>query len=81
MHPLTPKIDGVGNSGAWNEVCSGDRVICLNSGNTGTLDECLQDGSAFVAWDNGTFGETKWCHLAPAARVEVTGIRWQRKEK
>lgn len=79
MHPLAMKTESAGNSGAWNEVHAGDHVICLNSGKTGILDECLHDGGALVTWDDGTFAETKWCHLAPSVKVEVIGIRWQRK--
>lgn len=29
------------------------------------LDECLQDGDAYVTWDDGTFGTVKWNHLSP----------------
>lgn len=81
MHPLALKTNTVGNSSAWNEVRAGDHVICLDTGKTGTLDECLHDGEALVTWDDGTFADTKWHHLAPSAKVKVTGIRWERKEK
>ena len=77
MHPLAIKGISGGNSGGWNEVHSGDHVICLTSGKTGVLDECLHDGDAFVTWDDGTFGTVKWHNLAPSAKVCVTGNDWE----
>lgn len=78
MHPLA--VEGhrsTGNSGGWNEVSAGDHVICLIDGRTGMLDECLQDGKALVTWDDGTFGEVPWYHLAPSAKVKVVGDQWE----
>jgi hypothetical protein len=73
MHPLALKGKSGGNSGAWNEVHSGDHVIYLIDGRTGVLDECLPDGDAFVTWDDGGFGTVKWHHLAPLSKVKVAG--------
>lgn len=78
MHPFA--IEGnksAGNTGAWNEVQAGDRIIYLINGRTGTLDECLHDGDAFVTWDDGTFETVKWRHLAPLSKVRVIGNRWE----
>ena len=77
MHPLAISGLNGGNSGAWNEVHAGDHVIYLIDGRTGTLDECLQDGDAFVTWDDGTFGTVRWYNLAPSNKVKVTGNRWE----
>lgn len=76
MHPFAFEGKSGGNSGAWNEVHAGDHVIYLIDGRTGTLDECLHDGDAFVTWDDGTFGTVHWYHLAPSAlqRVKSAGI-------
>lgn len=71
MHPLAFKgnVSG-GNSGAWNEVHSGDRVVYLIDGRAGVLDECLHDGDALVSWDDGTCGEVRWRNLAPERLVK-----------
>jgi hypothetical protein len=75
-----------GNSGGWNEVHAGDHVIYLIDGRTGTLDECLHDGEAYVTWDecgdddDGLYGTVKWFHLAPVGKVRVFDDgRWERK--
>ena len=79
-HPLAfPERRSGGNSGAWNEVHSGDKINCLITGRTGTLDECMHDGEAFVTWDDGTYGVVKWHNLAPRNKVEVTGDHWRAK--
>jgi hypothetical protein len=77
MHPLAMRNESGGNSGAWNEVHSGDHVIYLIDGRTGTLDECLHDGEALITWDDGTFGNVNWYHLAPSAKVRVKGNGWE----
>ena len=77
IHPLAINRRSGGNSGVWNEVHSGDHVICLITGKTGMLDECLHDGEAFVTWDDGTFETVRWFNLAPSAKVGVTGDRWE----
>ena len=77
MHPLAVPQESRGNSGAWNEVKSGDHVIHLIDGRRGTLDECLHDGDAFVSWDDGTFGTVKWRNLAPNCKVKVTDNGWE----
>lgn len=66
MHPFAiPGNRSGGNSGSPRQVSSGDRIIYDLDGRCGTLDECLQDGDAFVTWDDGTFGTVKWNHLRP----------------
>lgn len=81
MHPLaiqhTGRHKSGGNSGAWNEVHAGDRIIYLIDGRTGVLDECLHDGDSFVTWDDGTFGTVKWYNLAPVDKVIVEGNTWR----
>ena len=77
MHPFAFEGKSGGNSGAWNEVHSGDHVIYLIDGRTGTLDECLHDGDAFVTWADGTFGTVKWHNLAPASKVKITDNGWE----
>lgn len=80
VHPLAFPNKSGGNSGAWNEVHSGDRIIYLIGGRTGVLDECLQDGDALVTWDDGSHGTVKWCQLAPQDKVEViNGQYWRVK--
>src|ERR1700726_1906267 len=69
MHPFAFEGKSGGNSGAWNEVHAGDHVISLITGKTGKLDECLQDGDAYVTWDDGSFAAAKWNHLAPSSKV------------
>lgn len=76
-HPFAIKNQSGGNSGAWNEVHAGDHIIYLIDGKTGTLDECLYDGDAFVSWDDGSFGTVKWHHLAPKDKVKVTETGWE----
>lgn len=78
MHPLAfnSRPSG-GNSGGWNEVHSGDRIISLIDGRTGILDECLHSGEALITWDDGTFGEVKYHHIAPRDKVRVIGDRWE----
>jgi hypothetical protein len=77
MHPLAWKNCSGGNSGAWNEVHSGDHVIYLIDGRKGTLDECLHDGDAFITWDDGSFGMVRWYNLAPVSRVKTTATGWE----
>ncbi len=77
MHPFAFKNESGGNSGAWNEVHSGDEIIYLISGKTAVLDECLHDGDAFVTWDDGTFGIVKWYNLAPKSKVRITDNGWE----
>ena len=77
MHPLAVKGKSGGNSGAWNEVHSGDHVICLVTGKIGILDECLHDGEAFVTWADGSFGTVKWRNLAPKVKVRIVGDHWE----
>lgn len=81
-HPLafTHHKSG-GNSGAWNEVHAGDRIIYLIDGRTGMLDECLHDGEAFVTWDDGTYETVKWHNLAPEYKVRLVPGGWECKEE
>ena len=43
-------------------VTEGDRVEYID-GRKATLIEALQDGDADVRWDDGKFGQVKWCNL------------------
>ena len=70
-HPFAfPERRSGGNSGAWNEVHDGDHVIYLITGKTGTLDECLHDGDAFVTWDDGTFGNCSLVSFGAVSKGE-----------
>lgn len=62
-HPLalTGHVNGFGN------VRAGDRIYHELSHRSGILDEALSDGTAFVTWDDGSFGEVKWNHLRSEA--------------
>lgn len=61
-HPLWLPND----SGA-KTMHQGDRAIYTIDGRMCTVDEFLQDGDAFVTWDDGTFGQIKWHHLEPVS--------------
>lgn len=68
MHPLafpdsTSSFD-LGNG----PVRAGDRIIYMPEGRTGVLDEALQDGDAFVTWDNGSYGTVHWNKLRKALK-------------
>ena len=64
MHPMAlPNSSGF-TDGNDVSVKSGDRVQYRFGLRTGVLDEALQDGDAFVTWDDGTYGTVKWHHLA-----------------
>ena len=39
---------------------TGDKIRHAKDGRTGTLDEVLHDGEAFVTWDDGTYDTLKW---------------------
>lgn len=66
MHPLAfPGNKSAGNVGGPYEVRAGDKVRYDIDGHTGTLDECLNDGDAFVTWDDGSYDTVKWNHLSP----------------
>jgi hypothetical protein len=78
-HPSGHKSGG--NCGAWNEVHAGDRIFYLIDGRTGTLDECLHDGEAFVTWDDGTYETVNWYHLAPAHKVRTVPGGWECKQE
>ncbi len=45
------------------DVRAGDRVLYTINGRKGLLMEALQDGDAYVQWDDGLRGEVKWRHL------------------
>lgn len=57
--------DGGFIDGNFRRVVAGDRVeYRFEDHRRGVLDEALQDGDAFVTWDNGAHGTVKWHHLA-----------------
>ena len=55
-HPLAR-----GSGGAYG-MKAGD-IVQHKNGRKCRLDEALPDGDAFVTWEDGTYGETKWHHL------------------
>ena len=66
MHPLAFR-DNRGGFIDGNDcrVVAGDRVeYRFENHRRGVLDEALQDGDAFVTWENGSHATVKWCHLA-----------------
>lgn len=63
-HPLSLP----GNHSGAIGLKAGDRFI-YTDGRRGRLDECLQDGDAFVTWDDGTCDTVKWNHLRPEPRT------------
>ena len=66
-HPFAIAPHGTGGNG----VNSGERFVYLIDGRRGRLDEALQDGDAYVTWDDGTYGEIKWNHIAPELTVDA----------
>ncbi len=57
---------------------AGDRIVYVIDGRHGVADEFLQDGDAFVTWDDGTFGTVKWNNLYPEP-VDYKDISMPRK--
>lgn len=45
---------------------AGCRVRNPFNGKVGVADEFLQDGDAYISYDDGTFDTVKWYHLEPA---------------
>ncbi len=64
MHPFAFSNN---RSGAFN-LNAGDRFIYDIDGRRGVADEFLQDGDAYVTWDDGTYGMVKWNHMSPEPR-------------
>lgn len=62
-HPLTFNTD----TGA-NGMKAGE-IVQHRDGRKCRLDEALHDGDAFVTWEDGTWGETKWYQLEPMERI------------
>ena len=60
----------LGNKGGFTDgngrmVVAGDCVeYRFENHRRGILDEALQDGDAFVTWDDGSYATVKWCNLA-----------------
>lgn len=65
--PLHPFAIADNRSGA-NDLQAGDRFVYAD-GRRGRADEFLQDGDAFVTWDDGTYGAVKWNHMRPEPKV------------
>lgn len=65
MHPHAFKDNNGGFiDGNDHKVSAGDRVeYKYENHRTGVLDEALQDGDAFVTWDDGIFATVKWINL------------------
>lgn len=49
-------------SGAYG-MAAGDRVVYILDGRHGIVDEFLQDGDAYVSFDDGCCMEVKWHYL------------------
>lgn len=66
MHPFAfSQNDGGFTDGNDRLVVAGDRVEYRYEGHKrGVLDEALQDGDAFVTWDDGSCATVKWINLA-----------------
>lgn len=66
MHPQAfSKNNGGFIDGNDCKVVAGDRVeYRFENHRRGVLDEALQDGDAFVTWDDGSYATVKWCNLA-----------------
>ena len=59
------KTEGGFTDGNDCHVVSGDRVeYRFENNRRGVLDEALQDGDAYVTWDDGAHATVKWKHLA-----------------
>lgn len=65
MHPHAFRDNNGGFiDGNDRKVTEGDLVeYKYENHRRGVLDEALQDGDAFVTWDDGSFGTVKWIHL------------------
>lgn len=61
MHPFAFKDNKSGAGG----MKAGDRVRYTIDNRTGTADEFLHDGDAFVTFDDGKYETVKWNHLVP----------------
>ena len=65
MHPSAFKSNRSGfEDRNGKQVKAGNTIIYSIDGRKGVLDEALQDGDAFVTWDDGRYGTVKWHHLA-----------------
>lgn len=56
-----------GSKNGANGMKPGDRVIFTLDGRRGVAEEFLQDGDAYVTFDDGKRGSVKWNHLVPEA--------------
>jgi hypothetical protein len=63
MHPLAFPNNKSGFDLEAGPVKAGDKVIHTQDGRHGTMDEALQDGEAFVTWDDGSYDTVKWNQL------------------
>lgn len=62
-HPMAFPNTGGFEDRNGNDVKAGDKVLYLINGRKATLDEALQDGDAYVTYEDGTHGNIKWNHL------------------
>lgn len=66
LHPMAFSHTKSGaNSGSAFELNAGDRFIYEIDGRHGRADEFLQDGDAYVLFDDGTYDCIKWNHMRP----------------
>jgi hypothetical protein len=66
IHPLARP----GNKSGAFQLNSGDRFVYDIDGRRGVADEFLQDGEAFVRFDDGTIDTIKWNHMSPEPKAD-----------
>ena len=64
-HPL--RGPHAGCSGACN-MRAGDVVVHGPDKRVCRIDECVQDGVAYVTWSDGSYGDVNWRNLSPLGR-------------
>lgn len=70
-HPFAfPDNSGGFTDGNGNKVVAGDRIQYRVGDRRGVLDEALQDGEAFVTFDDGEHATVNWHHLCKEQAAE-----------
>lgn len=67
-HPMSFGPNG-GISRGTNSLRAGERFIYTIDGRHGRADEILQDGDAYVTWDDGTWDCIKWNYMIPEKKT------------
>jgi hypothetical protein len=60
----------IGNKSGAFDLSAGDRFIYSIDGRHGRADEFLQDGDAFVTFDDGTYDTIKWNHMVQETKID-----------